>query len=87
MILTIAKILNLSSRHADFVLAFAQDDLVAEICVKLHQGTQQKDEEKCVLKLNKSLCSLKQGSHNWFQKLRQALLDRKYRVSAVDRCG
>jgi len=86
MILIVAKMLNLSSRCIDFVLAFPQADLDMDIYMKLPQGIQQVDGEKCVLKLNKSLYGLRQGSYNWFQKLKQALIDRDFCPSAVDPC-
>ena len=41
---------------------------------------------KCVLKLNRSLYGLKQGSYNWFEKLRKGLLDRQFSQSQVDPC-
>ena len=78
--------LNLSSRCVDFVLAFPQADLDTDIYMKIPQEIQQVDSEQCILKLNKNLYGLKQGSFNWFQKLKNALIDRKFKPSAVDPC-
>ena len=39
-----------------------------------------------VLKLNKSLCGLKQGSCNWHKKLKEALLARGFTESILDPC-
>ena len=39
-----------------------------------------------VAKLNKSLYGLKQGSYNWFQKLRKGLIDRDFHASNIDPC-
>ena len=39
-----------------------------------------------MLKLNKSLYGLKQGSYYWFQKLKKALIDRNFVPSAVNSC-
>ena len=75
MIFIVAKMLNLSSRSVDFVLAFSQVELNVDICMKLPIGFNQIDGEKYALKLNRSLCGLKQGSHNWCKKLRQVLID------------
>ena len=47
---------------------------------------QQIKNEKCALKLNKSLYGLKQGSYYWFQKLKKALIDRNFVPSKVNLC-
>ena len=39
-----------------------------------------------LLKLNKSLYGLKQGSYNWYQKLKSGLEDRNFKASKVDPC-
>ena len=43
-------------------------------------------DKQYILKLNKSLYGLKQASFNWFEKLRQGLLDRHFKPSAIDPC-
>ena len=54
--------------------------------MKLPIGFDQIDGEKCVLKLNRSLHGLKQGSHNWCKKLRQVLIDWNFKPSDIDPC-
>ena len=39
-----------------------------------------------VLKLNKILYGLKQASHNCYNKLKQAMLDRDFKPSKIDPC-
>ena len=45
------------------------------------------DESNCrlfILKLNKSLYSMKQASQNWYEKLNQSLPDRYFTPSKID---
>ena len=86
MIFIVAKMLNLLSRSVDFVLAFPQAELDIDIYMKLPIGFDQIDGEKYVLKLNRSLYGLKQGSHNWYKKLHQTLIDRDFKPSDIDPC-
>ena len=80
LILAIAKIHNLDSKAIDFVLAFTQADLKEDIWMQLLVGFQidgqtEAESEKCyVLKLNKNLYGLKQGSFNWCENLKAYLV-------------
>jgi len=49
-------------------------------------GSHESDSRGYVLKLKKSLYRLKQASLNWFEKLKQGLMDRGFRSSAIDPC-
>lgn len=84
LILAIAKIHNLDSKAIDFVLAFPQADLEEDIWMDLPIGFQVdgQTEEDCdrhyVLKLRANLYGLKQASYNWYEKLKQSLIDRDF---------
>ena len=44
------------------------------------------NKQKYVLKENKSLYGLKQSSHNRYNKLKQAMMDRYFKPSKIDPC-
>ena len=72
LILAIAKLHNLDSKSIGFVLAFPQADLEEDIWMYLPIGfqvdghTEASSEHSFLLKLNKKLYGLKQGSYNWY---------------------
>ena len=85
----IAKIHRLPSKSIDFVLAFTQTELEVPVYMEIPMGfvpEHDAQRRKYVLKLNRSLYGLKQGSYNWFEKLRKGLLDRRFSQSQVDPC-
>ncbi len=89
LILLLAWIYNLESKAIDFVLAFPQAELDVDIWMYLPIGFQvdTENKSKCyILKLNKSLYGLKQASLNWFKKLKQGLIDHRFRPSAINPC-
>ena len=89
LLLVIAKIHNLPSKSIDFVLAFTQTELEVPVYMDIPMGFVPEHDiqrRKYVLKLNRSLYGLKQGSYNWFEKLRKGLLDRQFSQSKVDPC-
>ena len=50
-------------------------------------GQTEADSDKhCVLKLNKNLYGLKEGSYNWYKKLKASLIDRDFKSSDRDPC-
>ena len=81
---------GLESKFIDFILAFPQADLYVNIWMELPTGiiVSGKDNESraYVLKLKKSLYGLKQASLNWFQKLKQGLMDQGFTPSEIDPC-
>ena len=92
LILTISKLHNLDSKAIYFVFAFPQADLEEDIWMYLPIGFQVNDHtEACskhsfLLKLNKNLYGLKQGSYNWYEKLKKFLVDRGFKPSDIDPC-
>ena len=89
-ILAIAKIHNLDIKAIDFVLVFPQADLKEDMWMQLPIGFQvdgqtEAESNRCyVLKLNKNLYGLKQGSFNWYEKLKISLVDRDFKPSDID---
>ena len=92
LLLVIAKIYKLDSKAIDFVLAFPQAELDTDIWMYLPIGfqvdgqTEADSDRFYLLKLNKSLYGLKQGSFNWYKKLKKGLEDRDFKPSEVDPC-
>jgi hypothetical protein len=88
LLLIICKIHNLHSKSIDFVLAFPQADLKEDIWMDIPLGVDVESEEEgpYLLKLQKNLYGLKQGSHNWYKHLQQGLTDRGLKPSEVDTC-
>ena len=80
LILLLARIYKLDSKAIDFVLAFPQAELDVDIWMYLPIGfqvdTDNESKQSHLLNLNKSLYDLKQASLNWFEKLKQGLIDR-----------
>ena len=78
--LTIAKPHNLDAKAIDFLIAFTQADLEEDIWMYLPIGfevdghTEAISERSSLLKLNKNVYGLKQGSYNWYEKLRKSCL-------------
>ena len=71
LILAIAKLHNLDSKAIEFVIAFPQSDLEEDIWMYLPIGfqvdghTEASSKRSFLLKYNKNLYGLKQGSYNW----------------------
>ena len=92
LILAIAKIHSLDSKAIDFVLTFPQADLEEYICMQLPIGiqvdgqTEADSNRQYVLKLNKNIYGINQGSFKWYDKLKKSLVDRELYPSAIDPC-
>jgi hypothetical protein len=90
LLLALCNIHGLESKSIDFILAFPQADLDVDIWMELPTGIIISGKEDVsrgyVLKLKKSLYGLKQASLNWFEKLRQGLMDRGFTPSEIDPC-
>ena len=82
LILAIAKIHSIDSKVIDFVLAFPQVDLEEYICMQLpivfqvYGKTEADSYRQYVLRLNKQFYGIKQGSFNWYEKLKKLIVDR-----------
>ena len=92
IILAITKLHNLDSKSINFVLASPQADLEEDIWMQLTIGFQVDGQSEAdpdrqyVLKLNKNLYGLKQGSYNWYDKLKKSLVDQYFKPSDIDPC-
>ena len=90
LLLAIAHIHGLNSKSIDFVLPFPQADIDIDILMELPEGMipvgDESNHRLYILKLNKSLCGLKQVSHNWYEKLKQYFLDQDFTASKIDSC-
>ncbi len=91
LLLIIAKVHGLYSKSIDFVLAFPQANLDVPVYMELPTGINPTNVSDCdrrqyLLKLNKSLYSLKQAGHNWFEKLLEGLIPCNFIQSQVDKC-
>jgi hypothetical protein len=90
LLLALCNIHGLESKSIDFFLAFPQADLDVDIWMELPTGIviSGKDNKSraYVLKLKESIYGLKQASLNWFEKLKQGLMDRGFTPSEIDPC-
>ena len=74
------------------MLVFPQADLEEDIWMYLPIGfqvdghTEAGSERSFLLKLNKNLYGLKQGSYNWYEKIKKYLVDRGFKPSDTDPC-
>jgi hypothetical protein len=79
-LLALCNIHGLESKSIDFILAFPQANLHKDIWMELSVGIviNSNPDNSCtyVLKLKRSIYGLKQASLNWFEKLKQGLVDR-----------
>jgi hypothetical protein len=90
LLLALCNIHGLESESINFILVFPQADLVIDIWMELPLGcviSGKADElQTYVLKLKKSLYGLKQASLNWFEKLKQGLVDWGFTPSEINPC-
>ena len=90
LLLSIAHIHGLDSKSIGFLLAFPQADIDIDVLMELPEGMipvgDESNRRLYILKLNKILYGLKQASHNWYEKLKQYLLDRYFTSSKIYWC-
>ena len=92
LILAIAKIHNLESKAIYFLLASIYADLEEDIRMQLPirfqvEGQNKSDFERhYILKFNKNLYGLKQGSYNCYEKPKKSPVNQGFNPSNVDPC-
>ena len=88
LLLAIAHIHILNSKSIDFLLDFPHADIDIDIWMELPEGMIPVGNESnhClyILKLNKIVYGLNQQSQNWYEKLKQSLLDQYFTPSKID---
>ena len=79
LLLSIAHIHSLNLKSIDFVMAFPQADIDIDILMELPEVIipvgDESNRRLYILKLNKSFYGLKQAYHNWYENIKQYLLD------------
>ena len=78
---------NWVTRQIDYVLAFSQAPIDSNVFCKLPTGFQGQDKNKrYCLRLKKNLYGTKQAAANWFEMLRDNLIDLGFTQSTIDPC-
>ena len=73
-------------------MSFPQAYLKEDIGMKLSIGfqidvqTETDYNKEYVLKLNKNIYGINQRSFNWYEKLKNSIVDRDFKPSAIDPC-
>ena len=87
LMFTLSLVLNLATKQVDYANAFVQAELKEDVYVELPKDFSQANQDQdFVLKLKKSLYGLKQAPLVWFERLRDGLLERGFRQSAIEPC-
>ena len=75
LLMTISLIENLYTQSIDFTLAFPQANVEAEIFMELPIGFKSSEDGDYVLKLVKNLYGLKNAAKQWFELIRDNLIN------------
>ena len=87
MVLLLVLMHNWVTRQIDYVLAFSQAPIDSNVFCKLPTGFQGQDKNRrYCLRLKKNLYGTKQAAANWFEMLRDNLIDLGFTQSAIDPC-
>ncbi len=90
LLLALCNIHGLESKSINFVLAFPQADLDEDFWMELPTGMvvsgKADESQSYTLELRNRLYGLKQASLNWFEKLKQGLVDRGFTPSKINPC-
>ena len=85
-ILTLSIVKGWKARSIDFVLAYPQADLKANIFMRIPYGFTVDKPGKWLLRLEKNIYGLKDAGRTWHHHLKQGLMDRGFIPSKVDPC-
>ena len=91
LLMTISLIENLYTQSIDFSLAFPQADVESEIFMEFPVGFKSSKDGDYVLKLIKNLYGLKNASKQWFELIRDNLINDEedglnFKQSQIDPC-
>jgi hypothetical protein len=84
--IVLALINNWKTRQVDFVLAFPQAELDANVFMELPFGFKIPDPGDWILRLKKNVYGLKDAGRTWFLHLSTGLTQRHFKPSEVDPC-
>ena len=89
MVLLLTTLAGWYSRQIDYVLAFSQAPIDADVYCHLPAGFHIKNgkDDEYVIKLVKSLYGTKQAAANWFEMMKQGLEQQGFKSSKTDPVG
>ena len=88
MVLLLTTLAGWHSRQIDYVLAFSQAPIDADVYCHLPAGFHIKDgnDDEYVIQLVKNLYGTKQAAANWFEMMKQGLEKQGFKSSKTDPC-
>ena len=78
---------NWHTKAIDFDQSYTQEDCDTGMCLHLLAGFHIKNKDRCIIKLIKNLCGLREGGCNFYEKLKSELEKRGHIQSAADQCA
>ena len=86
LVLILALVLGWEMKSIDFVLAYPQAEVKANIYMRLPKGTKVGRGGHYMLKLKRNLYGLKDAGLTWHEHIKKGLIDRGWQQSQVDPC-
>lgn len=83
---TMSTLNNWHAKAIDFDQASTKADCDADVCLYLLDSFHIKNKDRCIIKLIKKLYVLRQGGHNFYEKLKSELENRGCVQSAANPC-